>query len=851
MILEKETDFYIEKAEAILDEQGQKSGWYKQIVARVDFLNGNDRLYPKQVYQDALEELKREGFPYAGEHPHPKPYRGTDGNIYFTTSIPHSAVKFRDAYIDEQNNVWAEYKPLDTEMGRQVKTFLDNGLPIGFSNRMRGKSRKENRNGKVVQIAKKLKLYTWDVVLNPAEKSALQLPIVLDDIEEENMNFFDMSLKELEKWKEENKNAEQSEISLCDGVIALKKQAEEAKQREKETKEQMQAMTDEIEAKKQKEQAQQYLLDEVEKLNYNKSIKEAILKKGATISDKEGVKTFLKQEKTFLDDLEIENKLNELGITKQEGKTKAIVTEGKEYSIIDNIMEEMDKELQKKDNSFFVDKELRKANNAIVDSVLKSMERKKDKETKAFLDALEKEKSVYLDETAPAIASTGEFAQSANISLAILKQAWQDIQFLQLCMVEGFSGSTYKMPVEFQSHDIFSEEDFAVGELDSIPTENIQTFLLEFGAQWLKKGFIVTKEAQKELLSGPMKYDVIAANAASIANRFQRVIDRMISTEMLARADEYGAKKVVEEAVVVSEVEELTEGETIPEGSNAKWKVNLLCGNTSPLSAVYVAPVVRPRKTIWLDQHGRKQEDFINPIIVKNSSGKTLTEGILIRSKGFIADKQGKQADYAVDFENSCIYFKKDAMSKTALPKVSYSYATNIVYFNLAVPKALESYPARYYNSLLEMIDTQKAYMGSAPRYVTPDFCIGSLNAMTMLKQAELFYQKCSPNGTILGGEGYFAKRNGIDLGEHNIPWAAGDSRILLGKRNAVRVGMGSPYDLEGPYPHMATDGKGYTSAKQYFATQQIAINTPLVIDEKGIQYHPPFRTIKFYSKEQ
>ena len=728
-------------------------------------------------------------------------------------------------------------------MGRQVKTFLDNGLPIGFSNRMRGSSKREKRNGKTVQIAKKLKLYTWDVVLNPAEKSALQLPIVLDETEEETMNFFDMSLQELENWKEQNKNAEQNELTLCDSVIALKKQAEQAEQK-------MQAMTAEAEAKKQKEQAQQFLLDEVEKLNYTKNVKEAILKKGAVLSEKEDIKNFLKQEKEFLDALEIENKLKELGMTKEEGKTKAIVTEGKEYSIIDSMMEEMDKVLQKKDNSFCMDKELRKANNAIVDSVLKSMERKKDKDTKAFLDALQKEKSVFLDETAPAIASTGAFAQSANISLAILKQAWQDIQFLQLCMVEGFSGSTYKMPVEFQSHDLYSEEDFAVGELDSISTENVQTFLLEFGAQWLKKGFIVTKEAQKELLSGPMRYDVIAANAASIANRFQRVIDRMISTEMLARADEYGAKQVTEEAVAASEVEELTEGETIPEGSNAAWKVNLLCGNPSPLSAVCVAPIVRPRKTVWLDQHGRKQEDFINPIVVESSSGKVLTDGIWIRSKGMILDKQGKEADYAIDFENACIYFKKEAMSKTALPKISYSYATNFVSFNLAIPKALESYPARYYNGLLELIDTQKAYMGSAPRYVTPDFCMGSLNAMTMLKQAELFYQKASPNGTSLGGEGYFAKRNGIDLAEHNIPWAAGDSRILLGKRNAVRVGMGSPYELEGPHPHIAEDGQ-YTSAKMYFATQQIAINTPLVIDESGLQYHPPFRTIKFYRKEQ
>ena len=285
MTLEKDTDFCLEKAEAILDEQGQKSGWYKQIVAKVDNINGNNNLYPKQVYQDALEELKKQGFPYAGEHPHPTPYRGADGKIYFTTSIPHSAVKFRDAYIDEQNNVWAEYKPLDTEMGRQVKTFLDNGLPIGFSNRMRGSSKREKRNGKTVQIAKKLKLYTWDVVLNPAEKSALQLPIVLDETEEETMNFFDMSLQELENWKEQNKNAEQNELTLCDSVIALKKQAEQAEQK-------MQAMTAEAEAKKQKEQAQQFLLDEVEKLNYTKNVKEAILKKGAVLSEKEDIKNF-------------------------------------------------------------------------------------------------------------------------------------------------------------------------------------------------------------------------------------------------------------------------------------------------------------------------------------------------------------------------------------------------------------------------------------------------------------------------------------------------------------------------------------------------------------------------------
>ncbi len=60
----------------------------------------------------------------------------------------------------------------------------------------------------------------------------------------------------------------------------------------------------------------------------------------------------MKREKAFIDELEIGKKLKELGITKEEGKTKAIVTQGKEYSILDGIMEEMDKELQKKTTAF-------------------------------------------------------------------------------------------------------------------------------------------------------------------------------------------------------------------------------------------------------------------------------------------------------------------------------------------------------------------------------------------------------------------------------------------------------------------------------------------------------------------
>ena len=66
--------FYRERGEELkkLDLRcEEQSGWYKQIVARVDFLNGNDRLYPKQVYQDALEELKKRRFSLCRRTPSP------------------------------------------------------------------------------------------------------------------------------------------------------------------------------------------------------------------------------------------------------------------------------------------------------------------------------------------------------------------------------------------------------------------------------------------------------------------------------------------------------------------------------------------------------------------------------------------------------------------------------------------------------------------------------------------------------------------------------------------------------------------------------------------------------------
>lgn len=847
---------------ALTDAGGKPTGWYKQIVSRVDAINGNKRIYPRTVYGPALDEIKAAGFPYAGEHPHPRSYKGADGRVLFDSSVPNQAVRFRNAEIDQAGNVWAEYMPLETDMGKQVKAMLDAGLPIGFSNRMTGSMVPAKVNGKSVSVARSLKLYTWDVVLNPAEPEAFDTPVqltdaaiteIMDSIKEDDseMNFLSMSLAELKAWKTANPG--HKDMTLCDEAIRLKEIADQnpviTDELEKLRKEKADREAKEA-ADRRKAEAKTALTDAVNALPYDQKTKDALMKKGEAITDAAEVPAFIEGEKAFIDSIAVNSKLTALGVPVA-GKATVIdpvVQVGASAQpwrpIVDNLMAAFDDNIRSR-TGFIPDTDLRKANKAILDRIMAKMDRDKHPEYQKYMKVMTDSAQSIQDGviTDSAVSVTGDFAQSAIISQAIMEQVWQDLMFLQLVMAEPFSGTTYKILSEITSMDLYSQDDLIVGETDGIPTEGVATTVLEFGAEWMKRGTVVTEEAMRELKSGPFNYDVLARNLANLNMRFARYIDQRLSLEMLHVSDEYKAVAVVNEAVAADEMTAAVPGTNVPTGSNAAWIVSLLCGYATKAIGAQVPPVVRPRVRQYIDAAGQKQTTIANPITAKK--GTT----VLVRGTWDpITGKISEGADYAVDFENAKVYFTEDSGvdNDTGKPTISYSYATNVSFFDLTVPNGVEA--SKYYNRLLERFDYEKAYMGSAPRYSVPNFAIGSLNAMVNLKIAELFYKWASPEGTnLLSGRMYFATRNGLQLGEINAPWAAGDKRLLLGKINASRFGVGSPMQMEGPEPYYATNGK-ITSAKQYYATQQISIATPLVTDKDGNTYNPPYRTIKFYN---
>jgi len=167
---------------AILDDVGGNSGWYKSPVSRVNVINGNARMYPIDIYQPALDSLKKAGFPIPGENPHPKAVKAVTGKISFDSILDNQACVFREAYIDSATGiVYGEWKPLDSPKGRILKAIADEGKAVGFSNRMLGSSVKTMIDSQQVEVSTKLYLHVWDPVMNPAESNALDIPTPLTD----------------------------------------------------------------------------------------------------------------------------------------------------------------------------------------------------------------------------------------------------------------------------------------------------------------------------------------------------------------------------------------------------------------------------------------------------------------------------------------------------------------------------------------------------------------------------------------------------------------------------------------------------------------------------------------------
>lgn len=151
------------------------------LFAEFDVKNQNDRIYPKEIYLSALDEIlpKIESGSLLGECDHP--------NDYDEVRLSNVSHVIKECHVTG-NQVFGTVEVLDTPSGKVIQALMEAGIPLGISSRGIGNTR-ESVDGTVVTS---LKLITYDLVADPSfagavltESAKASLNSKLDSIESE------------------------------------------------------------------------------------------------------------------------------------------------------------------------------------------------------------------------------------------------------------------------------------------------------------------------------------------------------------------------------------------------------------------------------------------------------------------------------------------------------------------------------------------------------------------------------------------------------------------------------------------------------------------------------------------
>ena len=179
-IIEEEfEDTFEATIEEETSENGEKKMCFRSILSEANTLNGNRRVYPKDVlravYTEAKERAEKTGKPIFGELEHAK-----DSHV----NLERIAVTFPEfVWNEEKGQIVGKAVPTLTDAGETVRKLALSGFPIMFSSRMTGKvkplteARKKElgiiTEDKAVEVLPGARLISIDIVGDPSCKKAV------------------------------------------------------------------------------------------------------------------------------------------------------------------------------------------------------------------------------------------------------------------------------------------------------------------------------------------------------------------------------------------------------------------------------------------------------------------------------------------------------------------------------------------------------------------------------------------------------------------------------------------------------------------------------------------------------
>ena len=148
-------------------ENGSSMMYIEGIFAQAEVLNGNKRIYPRHILENAVKEynsvylVKGKSI---GEFNHPD---------YPVPKWDNAAIMIKELRMDG-NNVYGKALVLDTEKGKHLQALIKGGYNVGVSTRGLGNT-KLNESGNTEVTA--YQMTAVDVVDNPSAPNAHVNPI--------------------------------------------------------------------------------------------------------------------------------------------------------------------------------------------------------------------------------------------------------------------------------------------------------------------------------------------------------------------------------------------------------------------------------------------------------------------------------------------------------------------------------------------------------------------------------------------------------------------------------------------------------------------------------------------------
>lgn len=389
----------------------------------------------------------------------------------------------------------------------------------------------------------------------------------------------------------------------------------------------------------------------------------------------------------------------------------------------------------------------------------------------------------------------GDFVFPAVVERSVLRQALFSLTATQFVNVgtAPFS-TTYDYYYAERDATAAGPNQTRVYEMQAIPAAGLGMKKVSAYPIPQKLSMNLSIESMLLFQNANLNMDLYADLVSEMARIIQEDTDISLFNEQINSADEYGAIPITDE-LLTSQV-------------NGTKKVFCLAH----------FPVVLPRKIFSLD--GVQIGATTNPIVT-TYAGNVIQEYKPNQAAGFYYKIDLNLGEISICNETGTIITPANG---TTL-KVSYSYATNCVVWDMDIPSGVDI--DVHYDGLLRIIGQRKAQLVAHPRLAKPDFILMSETIMNAASEAKSFLANFSKPGTELNSKGSLGKIKAIPVYSTNNPFSMlTDQRILMGESGQTRFRMLQPWQMQGLQDMYNSNGKP-VGAKQAYGVQYIGIDTP------------------------